>query len=399
MTKDIATLLLALLLCQLLLLSHLTIVRDTVLGRRPEVRLLLLVSLAMAVGDLLLALRTQLSGPFWLVISNVVVAGGVRLLAVATRQLLRGQGADRGDLQSMLLGAAVLSLLVLLSAPYAWIVTWVSLWLAQPMLCIALLVWRQGRGRERALSMVLLGGLFALGGGLGRALEAHLGPERADSLLQPASVLTTWLFLVMTFGALAAQIGLLMASFERTALQLEQMATTDGLTGCLNRSAAHALVGHEIERSRRDSRPLALVLLDLDHFKQVNDRHGHAAGDAVLRGFAQVVRSRLRHSDIFGRMGGEEFCVVLPATDRAGAHEVVDALRHAVERAAVAQTERGETLRVTVSAGTVIFDPTVERLTPSPDQLFARADMLLYRAKHAGRNQVQTSGWVSLNPL
>lgn len=97
-------------------------------------------------------------------------------------------------------------------------------------------------------------------------------------------------------------------------------------------------------------------------------------------------------------MGGEEFCVVLPSTDRSGAHEVVDALRREVERLVVEQPGAVR-LKVTVSAGTVVFDPLAERMTPSADQLFARADMLLYRAKHAGRNQVQTSGWVSLNPL
>ena len=399
MINDIATLLLALLLCHALLLTHLLSVRRTVLGRRPEIRLLLLASLAMSCGDLLLMLRGQLPWPFWLVLSNSVIAAGARLMSVSARCLLVGRGLCRIDLTCWLAGSVGMMVLVALKLPYSWIVSWVSLWLTLLLLPALLLLMHHGRRRERALRMVLGGGVICLLSTLTRAVEPHLAAQEPVSLLQPASPLSGWLFLAMTFGAFSIQFGLLMASFERSAAQLEQMATTDGLTGCLNRGATRALVGHEIERSRREQRPLALVLLDLDHFKRINDDHGHAAGDAVLQGFAQAVRSRLRQSDIFGRMGGEEFCVVLPSTDRAGAHEVVDALRREIERMTVTPPGGAGRLRVTVSAGTVVFDPLVERLTPSADQLFARADVLLYRAKHAGRNQVQTSGWVSLTPV
>ncbi|MEN9365941.1 MAG: hypothetical protein RL489_299 [Pseudomonadota bacterium] len=398
MTKDIATLLLALLLCHALLLAHLLAVRGTVLGRRPEIRLLLLAMLAICVGDLLLMWRQQLSGPLWLLLSNTSIALGAVLLSAAARCLLTGRSFSRCDLLLLLGGAIGLALLLMQGAAYAWIVSWVNLWLAVLLLPILWRVMRHGRGRERALRMVLVGGLVGGLSAMARAADPHLATQAPVSLLQPTSPLSAWLFLTMSFGAFSIMFGLLMASFERSAAQLEQMATTDGLTGCLNRGATRTLVGHEIERSRRERRPLALVLLDLDHFKRINDSHGHAAGDAVLQGFAQAVRSRLRHSDIFGRMGGEEFCVVLPSTDRSGAHEVVDALRREVERLVVEQPGAVR-LKVTVSAGTVVFDPLAERLTPSADQLFARADMLLYRAKHAGRNQVQTSGWVSLNPL
>ncbi len=313
-------------------------------------------------------------------------------------RLLIGQSFSRCDLLLLLGGAIGLALLLMQGAAYAWIVSWVNLWLAVLLLPLPWRVMRHGRGRERALRMVLVGGLVGGLSALARAADPYLATQAPVSLLQPTSPLGAWLFLTMSFGAFSIMFGLLMASFERSAAQLEQMATTDGLTGCLNRGATRTPVGHEIERSRRERRPLALVLLDLDHFKRINDSHGHAAGDAVLQGFAQAVRSRLRHSDIFGRMGGEEFCVVLPSTDRSGAHEVVDALRREVERLVVEQPGAVR-LKVTVSAGTVVFDPLAERMTPSADQLFARADMLLYRAKHAGRNQVQTSGWVSLNPL
>jgi diguanylate cyclase (GGDEF)-like protein len=136
---------------------------------------------------------------------------------------------------------------------------------------------------------------------------------------------------------------------------------------------------------------VAFVLLDLDHFKQVNDRHGHRAGDAVLCAFADVVRRRLRASDVFGRTGGEEFGLVLPATDAAGARWLVEAVRREVEALEVPAGD-GSTqvkVKVTVSAGVAVAD-AASRL--SGDRLYGQADQSLYEAKRAGRNRVEVYG-------
>jgi len=176
--------------------------------------------------------------------------------------------------------------------------------------------------------------------------------------------------------------------FERVASQMEEMATRDGLTGCWNRSTTDALLAHELQRAHRAGTPVAFVLLDLDHFKQVNDRHGHRTGDAVLRAFADAVRRRLRASDVFGRTGGEEFGLVLPDTDVAGARWLVEAVRREVEALQLAD-DNGAPVQVTVSAGVAVAD-ACSRL--SGDRLYGQADQSLYEAKRAGRNRVEVYG-------
>ena len=166
------------------------------------------------------------------------------------------------------------------------------------------------------------------------------------------------------------------------------MASHDGLTGCLNRSTTDALLAHALARARREGSPLAFALLDLDHFKQVNDEHGHAAGDEVLRRFARTAQQRLRHADVIGRTGGEEFGLVLPATDAAGARRLVEDIRLAA-MALELRDAAGAPIRITVSAGIAVVMPD-ESL--SPERLYGRADQALYEAKRAGRNQVVCYG-------
>lgn len=155
-----------------------------------------------------------------------------------------------------------------------------------------------------------------------------------------------------------------------------------------NRITTDTLLEHELQRGRRSGAPVTFVLLDLDHFKQVNDLYGHRTGDAVLRGFAQTVRGRLRGSDVLGRTGGEEFGLVLPDTDLAGARWLVDDVRRAVEAMAVPNSV-GQPVRVTVSAGLAVADP---KGSVSGDRLYGHADQALYEAKRGGRNRVEAYG-------
>ncbi|MDK9702233.1 MAG: diguanylate cyclase [Sulfuritalea sp.] len=155
----------------------------------------------------------------------------------------------------------------------------------------------------------------------------------------------------------------------------------DGLTGLLNHSALKERLVLELARAERLASPLALVMIDLDHFKQVNDSHGHAAGDRVLRALARLLRDRLRRTDIIGRYGGEEFGALLPDTDAATAAQVVEKLR-----AAFAAIEHGageQRFRVTLSAGIAASPPIKDSET-----LAAAADAALYRSKLDGRNRV-----------
>lgn len=163
------------------------------------------------------------------------------------------------------------------------------------------------------------------------------------------------------------------AEFER---QLEILATTDPLTGILNRRACLERGKALTESAKRYGHPMTVMMMDIDHFKRVNDRHGHDIGDEVLRLFVAVVAKCLRQVDVFGRMGGEEFAVLMPETAQKGARIAAERIRQAVEQA---KLERG--LSVTVSIGAVVGTDTV-------DEALKLADKALYRAKREGRNRV-----------
>ena len=170
---------------------------------------------------------------------------------------------------------------------------------------------------------------------------------------------------------------------QELARQLRLLASTDSLTGVDNRRQFLSLLEHELARYHRYGGDAALMMLDLDHFKRVNDHYGHAAGDSVLKAFTRCAREMLRRSDHLGRLGGEEFAILLPDTDADGARELAERLRQEVVSTPV-ETEAGD-IRYSVSIGITLF----HRQDPSADAILARADRALYQAKNAGRNRVE----------
>lgn len=171
-------------------------------------------------------------------------------------------------------------------------------------------------------------------------------------------------------------------------LELQQSlkfaATHDFLTQLLNRAEILAGLTRELARSRRTGQPLAIILADLDHFKQVNDSLGHAAGDEALKGVAQRLKSDLRPYDLAGRYGGEEFLVVLPACDLIPATHRAEQLRLSVSRAPTL-TPSGS-IPITLSLGVTVSNPDSDL---TEQELLQQADQALYRAKEKGRNCVQ----------
>jgi len=159
-------------------------------------------------------------------------------------------------------------------------------------------------------------------------------------------------------------------------------AVRDHLTGIGNRRAFFDAAETEIQRWRRLPRPLSLVLIDADHFKNINDTHGHAVGDAVLRHVARLLTATSREVDVVARIGGEEFAMLLPSADLTSALRVAERMRAALE-AEPAQTDAGP-VRCTVSIGIA----TMDAATVSVEALLKRADDALYQAKHGGRNRV-----------
>ena len=189
---------------------------------------------------------------------------------------------------------------------------------------------------------------------------------------------------VERIAASLADIGEAHRQERATQAELRRLASVDELTGIANRRWFSAMAGRELERCRRFNHPLALLMIDIDHFKQVNDTHGHAIGDEVLRAFTRVLESNLRSLDLLGRLGGEEFAVVLPEADQAAAEQTAERLRSAVEAMAIPLAD-GSHIRLTASVGIAM---PAESATEPLDGMLARADTALYTAKHGGRNRV-----------
>lgn len=168
--------------------------------------------------------------------------------------------------------------------------------------------------------------------------------------------------------------------------EVQQLAVVDELTGLYNRRGLVQFGEREFTRSARFARPLSALMIDLDHFKTVNDTYGHAAGDRVLRQVADCLRSKARSVDILARYGGEELLLLLPEADLAQATQVAERLRLAIERTSVLVD--GEQVRVTASSGVAALSSD----TPDLASLIARADSAVYQAKQAGRNRVSSEG-------
>jgi diguanylate cyclase (GGDEF)-like protein len=163
--------------------------------------------------------------------------------------------------------------------------------------------------------------------------------------------------------------------------QLENLAITDGLTEVYNHRHFMDRIHEGFEAAKKESIPISLLMVDIDHFKAFNDNHGHMTGDLVLRDVAQILKSNSRQADIVARYGGEEFAVILPETDSSQAEKVAESIRTAVE--SYRFSNGNEALRVTVSIGIGAKDGGID----SADQLISFADKSLYLAKSAGRNR------------
>lgn len=173
------------------------------------------------------------------------------------------------------------------------------------------------------------------------------------------------------------------SAHKRLEEKLRRLATIDTLTGCLNRRSFQDRGKDELERSRRQGSALSILMLDLDHFKAINDSRGHGAGDRMLRRFAEVCREVLRSPDSFGRLGGEEFGILLPDTDPRGAQTVAERIRARISELDVEYEEDRISCTVSIGIAPVVHgDATIS-------EAIRRADAALYEAKAAGRNRTQ----------
>ncbi len=242
-------------------------------------------------------------------------------------------------------------------------------------LSMAWLVWRRGpevfSTRYTVVVLLLHAGVIAL-----RLLTALL-PLPDEGLLEPTRVQTLYIaanaMLILALG-----LGLILLASDRLRETFEHSASHDSLTNALNRRSLIEACERELERCRRHGHRMALLMLDLDHFKTINDTYGHMTGDRVLVSFVTRVRDQLRRPDQLGRFGGEEFILLLPDTPPESALVVAERIR-----AAVAKVSEGLPA-ITVSIGVTVNRPDETDI----DELLARADRALYLAKSQGRNRI-----------
>ncbi|MBS3936855.1 MAG: diguanylate cyclase [Sulfuritalea sp.] len=222
-----------------------------------------------------------------------------------------------------------------------------------------------------------------IGGG---QLQARADVERCGPMAQLASGINRMAGQVaVTQEELKQQVQQATDELRLQKLEAERTARTDGLTGLLRRRAFIELADAEIQRSLRYEDPLSFIMFDVDHFKAINDNHGHACGDAALVHLAELLREQMRDSDLPCRWGGEEFVVLLPRTSADVARHAAERIRCHFEANPVRWEDRS--LRVTASFGVAAFDACDLSLS----SMVARADVALYRAKRNGRNRVEVA--------
>ncbi|MCX7156186.1 MAG: GGDEF domain-containing protein [Rhodocyclales bacterium] len=213
-----------------------------------------------------------------------------------------------------------------------------------------------------------------------RAVDIWLRPDLYPNVFATNNMHAA-AFIVLFASTIVIPLAFLLMHRERAAAKLYELATTDPLTGLFNRRAFCELAEREFARARRLQSPHAVLMMDLDLFKRVNDEYGHQAGDRVLVGFAAVVKRCFRIEDLAGRYGGEEFCVVLPGATMEKAIMIAERLRGAVSQRPLGDLPRA----ITISIGIAACSGTAEA---SVDAAIGRADEALYRAKQEGRDRV-----------
>jgi len=351
--------------------------------RRQRLRWVGSTAASYAVDTLFLALfaataTIPASIPLWYGIATAVVCGAA-YLSVAKGWNLAYR--DPNMTEPLILVAIVLQLCVAIAAPQV-----VFPFLANLFTVFAFgMLWLTLRNAVAMWSLGVFGTgiVFYLAGG-------RFGAPTGSG----TEVFLMWLYFSLILGrcllvSVAANETRMRLTQSRRQLadtleQVQRLASRDELTRALNRRSLIAALERERSRAERSGTPFCIAMIDLDHFKRVNDSYGHAAGDAVLRAFSAVVHETMRNTDIFGRYGGEEFLLILVGATPQAALEAAERVRVAV--AAHDWRAMSPDFPVTMSAGIAGF-----RKGETVEQLLERADQALYQAKHAGRNRTQMS--------
>ncbi len=331
----------------------------------------------MFVSILLLGARDAIPNFFSVVVANLALLAGLALLYFGSQRFLGRPRSVRLWSGLILAAAPVLVWYSQIEPHYGKRLLVVSFLIALLSASHARLLMRYGT-RSFATYLTVASLLIQAGVQALRFVSAFDMP--ADGTLFTLSPAQTLLVTTYTFCLLMVTIGVVLMATDRLRTEFEHLASHDSLTGALTRRALLESCERELERCQRKSHVMSLLMMDLDHFKAINDSHGHLTGDRVLIDFVARVTELLRRPDRFGRFGGEEFVALLPETSLEEARIVAERIR-----ADIASTSVQPWCTVSIGAATSsAADATV-------DALLARADEALYQAKAAGRNCVRTA--------
>jgi diguanylate cyclase (GGDEF)-like protein len=353
---------------------------------QPSLRWWIVATIAHPIGFALIALREVLSDWWTSVLANTLIALSFAAFAISLR-IFNGSPQRRERLYALVAATSALA------SYYSYADPDLPLRLGSISIVYALLLGASARaiyrkGQVRTSITHITGGLFALG----TLLMAWRG---ASYLFLPwaipASVFVVSPMQVAAYGLggllpVVSTIGFLLMCTEFNQQELAKAASLDYLTGICNRRAIEDLATRSIHAARRHGIPMAMMIIDVDHFKRINDEFGHQGGDAALIETVKRIRDSLRSEDLVGRLGGEEFVAVMPNTDGQSALAAAERMRSAFADVPMRIGEGDIT--ITVSVGVVVLDAQDQQYT----HLLRRADRAMYAAKAAGRNKVMLDG-------
>ncbi len=338
--------------------------------------------LAHTMAYLLFAMRGQISDWLSVVLGNVLLSSVFALFAEGVFQFQRRRPPR------WLLWSPVFLVPVLFSVLLQWylarVVAGVLIFVFQSLVVVAAVLQKRKETVGAGQYFLVTGFLLLIAMMLLQGVGVVLHRDEIKSVLSP-HWLPSLVFLVSALCTVVVSLGLILMAKERADERNRGLAMRDELTGLINRRSLLEALAQQLAVARRHGQPLALLMIDIDFFKLVNDTHGHLSGDKVLKGVAQAIAARTRAQDLPGRLGGEEFLVILPNTNVQGAVQLAEILRQAVETTKF-QSVSGEPIAITISIGVC---EQSQFTAPQCDDMVSAADQAMYLAKQNGRNRVE----------
>jgi diguanylate cyclase (GGDEF)-like protein len=335
-----------------------------------------------AAGYVLFALRGQVSDLLSIVLANVLFAS---VFALFTEGVFQFQNRKP---RRWLVWLPVVATALLFGALIPWqaarVVAGTIIFSAQSAAIMVSLLQRRKTTVGVGQYFMVAGFLMMIIAFAFQGVGTLLRKDEVTSIMTPHFVQTV-IFLVATISVVVVSLGLVVMIKDRADELNRNLAMRDELTGLINRRSLLESLAQHLSAAKRHGQPLSLLMVDIDFFKRVNDTYGHLSGDKVLKTMASSIVQRTRAQDVPGRLGGEEFLVILPNSTEQGAWQLAENLRQGVEATAF-QAVSGEPIAITVSIGLCALSQLPD---PQCDDLIAASDQALYRAKAAGRNRVE----------